>query len=92
MHSFVRGRRSLVSSFFQLAAGGPALPVRWMAPETLQDTTKWTAETEMWSFGVLLWEIFAFANQPYPSLGNSEIRSHVVGLGKLDDAAPTDEM
>ena len=39
-------------------------PIRWMAPESFKQHIL-TKATDIWSYGVVLWEIFALANQPY---------------------------
>lgn len=43
------------------------LPWRWMAPECLK-RLEFNEKTDVWAFGVMLWEIYSFADIPYPGL------------------------
>ena len=52
------------------------LPIRWMPPEAIV-YAKFTTQSDIWSFGVVLWEIFSFGMQPYYSMTNEEVVKHV---------------
>lgn len=52
------------------------LPIRWMPPEAIM-YAKFTLHSDVWSFGVVLWEIFSYGAQPYYSLSNEEVVDHV---------------
>ncbi|KAJ9594151.1 hypothetical protein L9F63_014407, partial [Diploptera punctata] len=59
------------------------LPVRWMSPESLADGV-FTSQSDVWSFGVVLWEMTTLAEQPYQGLANEQVLQHVLGGGILE--------
>lgn len=58
------------------------LPVRWMSPESLVDGV-FTSQSDIWAFGVLLWEIMTLGQQPYPARNNVEVLHYVRDGGRL---------
>lgn len=59
------------------------IPVRWMAPETLDDNVS-TIMSDRWSFAVLLYEIYSMALRPYTGLSNHEIAGHIRAGRRLE--------
>jgi serine/threonine protein kinase len=52
------------------------LPTKWFALETLT-SDRFNPYTDVWSFGVVLWEIFAYGLTPYRGLSNRDIADHL---------------
>eukprot|EP01119_Soliformovum_irregulare_P017787 TRINITY_DN533_c0_g2_i1.p1 TRINITY_DN533_c0_g2~~TRINITY_DN533_c0_g2_i1.p1 ORF type:complete len:456 (+),score=188.07 TRINITY_DN533_c0_g2_i1:3-1370(+) len=56
------------------------LPVRWSAPEALSEK-KHSSASDVWSFGIVLWEIFSYGARPYLNLTNKEVTPFVLSGG-----------
>lgn len=54
------------------AKEGSKFPVKWTAPEAINDH-KFTIKSDVWSFGILLYEIMTFGQMPYPAMSNYQV-------------------
>uniref|UniRef100_A0A4W5RFB8 Tyrosine-protein kinase receptor n=1 Tax=Hucho hucho TaxID=62062 RepID=A0A4W5RFB8_9TELE len=75
--------RDIYETDYYRKGGKGLLPVRWMAPESLKDGV-FTANSDCWSFGVVLWEVSTLAEQPYQGLSNEQVLKFVMDAGFLD--------
>ena len=56
--------------------GQAILPVRWMSPEAVV-YGKFSSAGDVWSFGIVMWEVFSFAMQPYYGTSNEEVAESI---------------
>ncbi|KAM9639235.1 tyrosine-protein kinase Fes/Fps isoform 4-T4 [Morphnus guianensis] len=63
--------------------GMKQIPVKWTAPEAL-NYGRYSSESDVWSFGILLWEAFSLGAVPYANLSNQQTREAVEQGVRLD--------
>ncbi|VDO30198.1 unnamed protein product [Onchocerca flexuosa] len=68
-------------------AGRRLMPVRWMAPESLMDG-KFTMKSDVWSYGIVIYEMLTLAQQPYLGLANESVFDYI-GVKKKILTRPT---
>lgn len=59
--------RDIVNDSNYVVRGNARLPVKWMPPESLFEGI-YTIKSDVWSYGILLWEIFSLGVNPYPGM------------------------
>lgn len=59
------------------------LPVRWMPPESLRDGV-YSSSSDVFSFGIVLWEMATLASQPYQGLSNEQVLRFVIDGGIME--------
>lgn len=66
------------------------VPIRWLAPETLSQGL-YTFKSDVFSFGVLMWEVFTDAQEPYPGMKVVDVQSKVKKGYRMDPPAKMPE-
>lgn len=68
--------RNIYSADYYKAGENDAIPVRWMPPESIF-YNRYTSESDVWAYGVALWEIFSHGMQPYYGMAHEEVIYYV---------------
>eukprot|EP00118_Oscarella_pearsei_P018030 m.182126 g.182126 ORF g.182126 m.182126 type:complete len:979 (+) comp39287_c0_seq1:30-2966(+) len=72
---FGLSREAVDENAYDVKTGGK-IPLRWTPPEAI-DYKKFTTSSDVWSFGVLLWEIMAYGEHPYWDWTNQKVLERV---------------
>ena len=75
-------RHVYMTDFYHMSSN-VGLTIRWMAPESIADRF-FTSQSDVWSYGVVLWEIATLAKFPFKNLSNDEVIASVEAGGHLD--------
>ncbi|ELT88535.1 hypothetical protein CAPTEDRAFT_101786, partial [Capitella teleta] len=83
---FGLSRELFKRDYYRLEDGKTPLPIRWMAPECL-DRNVFTTMSDVWSLGVLLWELMTRGAVPYPEVDNWDIPTYIQTNRRLPQPA-----
>lgn len=72
----------VLNNLFPVSDGMKQIPVKWTAPEAL-NFGKYTSLCDVWSYGILMWEIFSKGDTPYSGMTNSRARERI-DTGKFE--------
>jgi len=84
-------REIYMNDYYRQSNDQKPLPIRWMAPESIIDGI-FTTHSDIWSFGVVVWEIMTLGQQPYSGMENKEVIEHIRkgGLLSIPDKCPNE--
>lgn len=55
---------------------GGKIPIRWTAPEAIAYRT-FTSASDVWSYGIVMWEVLSYGDKPYGSMSNKEVMKNI---------------
>ena len=70
---------------------GGKFPIKWTAPEAIA-YNRFSIKSDIWSFGILFWEICSFGMQPYPGIDIGNVYEQLENGKRLErpDSCPRD--
>lgn len=71
------------SDIYMNSGSGCRIPIKWTAPESLRQG-EFSSKSDMWSFGILLYEIYSFGRLPYPKIPMADVVKYVESGYRMD--------
>uniref|UniRef100_A0A914DTB2 receptor protein-tyrosine kinase n=1 Tax=Acrobeloides nanus TaxID=290746 RepID=A0A914DTB2_9BILA len=71
-----RGLRGAAATEKVYTTNGGKIPIRWTAPEAIHHH-KYTTASDVWSFGIVMWEVCSFGERPYWDWTNQKVITEV---------------
>ncbi|XP_031138062.1 tyrosine-protein kinase SYK isoform X2 [Sander lucioperca] len=65
------------------AKGHGKWPVKWYAPECI-NYFKFSSKSDVWSFGVLMWEAFSYGQKPYKGMKGNDVMQMIESGSRMD--------
>ncbi|XP_036396739.1 cytoplasmic tyrosine-protein kinase BMX-like [Megalops cyprinoides] len=59
------------------SSAGTKFPVKWSAPEVL-NYSRFSSKSDVWAYGVLMWEVYTLGKQPYELYDNSQVAEKIM--------------
>lgn len=65
------------------------LPIRWMSPESIK-YSDFSVKSDVWSFGILVWEVLTLGSPPYPGFTNDQAIEYITNsfIMQIPDQCP----
>ncbi|XP_043953813.1 ephrin type-A receptor 4-B isoform X2 [Gambusia affinis] len=82
--------KKIYSSNYYRQTVAVRVPIKWMAIESLSESV-YTTKSDVWSFGVTMWEIVSRGKTPYPAVHNYELLDLLLSGHRLKPPAECDE-
>lgn len=75
--------RDIYETDYYRKDGQGLLPIRWMSPESIRDGI-FNYTSDVWSYGIVLYEMATLGAQPYQGLGNMEVIKFITEGGTIE--------
>ncbi|XP_067931129.1 hepatocyte growth factor receptor-like [Watersipora subatra] len=69
--------------YYRMESMNKPLPMKWMAVESLKEG-RYSSKSDVWSYGVTMWELLTRGSSPYPGVNNYYIKEYVMNGKRLD--------
>lgn len=77
------GLAKLLPDSNEYKAAGGIMPIKWLAPECIRQRI-FTTKSDVWAFGVTIWEIVTFGRRPYETVAAKDVPELIESGGRLE--------